>query len=138
MEMNLNEIKTAVQTVDREVEFRPVGTPTGWFFTLRHESAPEVQECIRRFQAKVRDLTLKRKTTAYQNAVTAHEDQLHVAHVAGWRWEKGDDEKKGRPPFSKQELKTVLNDKDIGWHLKKFLDEEVGTLEDFLSRSEDS
>jgi len=136
--MNLNEIKSAVETVDREVEFRPVGDPTGWFFTLRHESSQEVQECMRRFQAKVRDLTLKRKTTAYQNAVTQHEDQLHVAHVAGWRWEKGDDDKKGRPPFSKQELRTVLNDDQLGWHVKKFLDEEVGSFEDFLSRSENS
>ena len=136
--MNLNEIKKAVTTIDREVEFKPVGDPTGWFFTLRHESSQEVQECMRRFQAKVRDLTLKRKTTAYQSAVAQHEDQLHVAHVAGWRWENGVDEKKGRPAFSKQELRVVLNDPDLGWHVKKFLDEEVGSVEDFLSRSESS
>jgi len=135
--MNLNEIKTQVKTIDREVEFKPVGESTGWFFTLRHESATEVQDVMRRFQAKVRDLTLKRKTTAYQNLMAQHEDHLHVAHVASWRWEQGDNEK-GRPKFTKQELRTVLNDPDLGWHVKKFLDEEVGSLEDFLSRSENS
>ncbi len=136
--MNLNEIKSAVATTNREVEFKPVGTPTGWFFELRHESARQVQETMRRFQAKVRDLTLKRKTSAYQNLVTAHEDRLRIAHVAGWRWEKGDDEKKGRPAFSKQALKIELNDDTLGWHLKNFIDEEVGSLEDFLEKSENS
>ena len=134
--MNLNEIKSAVTTVNREVEFKPAGQPTGWFFELRHESAPEVQEVMRRFQAKVRDLTLKRKTSAYQNLVAAHEDSLRIAHVAGWRWDKG--EGKGRPPFSKQELKALLNDDTLGYHLKAFIDEEIGSLEDFLEQSENS
>jgi hypothetical protein len=137
-EMSLKDIKSAVQTINREVEFRPVGTPTGWFFELRHESAPEVQDVMRKFQAKVRDLTLKRKTTAYQNLVTQHEDGLRIAHVANWRWEKGEDEKKGRPPFSARELKTLLNDETLGYHLKRFIDEEVGSLDDFLEKSENS
>lgn len=134
--MNLNEIKDAVQTVDREVEFKPAGTSTGWFFTLRHESSEEVQRVMRAFQAKVRDLTLKRKTSAYQNLVTAHEDSLRIAHVASWRWEKGDDPEAGRPAHSNRELKTVLNDPTLGYHVKAFIDEEIGSLDDFLSRSE--
>lgn len=133
--MNLNEIKDTVQTSTRTVEFKPVGTPTGWVFELRHESAAEVQEVMRRFQAKVRDLTLKRKTSAYQNLVTAHEDQLRIAHVAGWTWDKGDDEEAGRPPFSRKELKALLNDDRLSYHLKQFIDEEVGSLDDFLERS---
>jgi len=136
--MNLNEIKEAVQTINREVEFKPVGTPTGWFFELRHESAPEVQEVMRRFQAKIRDLTLKRKTSQYQSLVTAHEDTLRIAHVAGWRWEQGADEEAGRPAFTSRELKALLNDDRISYHLKTFIDEEVGSLDDFLSRSEPS
>jgi hypothetical protein len=136
--MNLNDIKDTVQTEAREVEFTPVGKPTGWFFDLRHESAAEVQEVMRKFQAKVRDLTLKRKTTAYQSLVAVHEDQLRIAHVAGWRWEQGVDEDGGRPTFTRKELKTLLNDERLGYHLKKFIDEEVGSLDDFLTRSEDS
>ena len=135
--MNLNEIRTTVQTTHREVEFKPVGTPTGWFFELRHESAEEVQDTMRRFQAKVRDLTLKRKTTAYKDLVTQHEDHLRIAHVANWRWEQGEDEEDGRPAFSKRELRTLLNDERLGYHLKTFIDEEVGSLDDFLERSED-
>lgn len=135
--MNLNEIRDTVQTEAREVEFKPVGTPTGWIFELRHESAKAVQEVMRKFQAKVRDLTLKRKTTAYQNLVAEHEDQLRIAHVAGWTWENGTDEENGRPAFTPRELKTLLNDKRLGYHLKKFIDEEVGSLDDFLSKSED-
>lgn len=134
--MNLNDIKSAVQTINREVEFRPVGKSTGWYFELRHESAPEVQEVMRRFQAKVRDVTLKRKTSQYQTLVAQHEDALRIAHVAGWRWEQGEDDKKGRPTFSKQELKSLLNDELLGYHLKSFIDEEVGSLDDFLSKSE--
>lgn len=136
--MNLNDIKNAVQTVDREVEFKPVGRSTGWYFTLRHESAPEVQDVMRRFQAKVRELTLKRKTSAYQDLVARHEDSLRIAHVATWRWDKGDDAENGRPPFSTKELKAVLNDEQLGYHVKQFIDEEVGSLDDFLSRSESS
>jgi len=134
--MNLNEIKKAVQTDSREVEFKPAGTPTGMFFELRHESAKEVQEVMRKFQAKVRDLTLKRKTTAYQNLVAEHEDVLRMAHVVGWRWEQGADDDNGRPEFSKKELRTMLNDSILGYHVKKFIDEEVGSLDDFLSKSD--
>ena len=136
--MNINEIRSTVQTDTREVEFKPVGSPTGWLFELRHESAGEVQEVMRKFQAKVRDLTLKRKTTAYQNLVAEHEDDLRIAHVAGWSWENGIDEENGRPAYTRKELKILLNDKRLGYHLKKFIDEEVGSLDDFLSKSEDS
>lgn len=136
--MNLNELRDAVQTVDREVEFRPTGKPTGMFFGLRHESSPQVQEVMRQFQAKVRDLTLKRKTTAYKNLVTQHEDRLRMAHVSTWRWEQGDSEDEGRPPYSGQELKSLLNDERLGFFVKSFIDEEVGSLDDFLERSESS
>jgi len=120
------------------VEFKPAGKPTGWFFELRHESAPEVQEVMRKFQAKVRDVTLKRKTSQYQSLVAAHEDTLRIAHVAGWRWEKGVDEEAGRPAFSARELKSLLNDDRISYHLKAFIDEEVGSLDDFLSKSDNN
>lgn len=136
--MNLNKIKEAVKTTDREVEFKPAGTPTGWFFTLRHESAPEVQEVMKRFNAKVRDLALKRKNSAYQNLVAQHEDSLRIAHVAGWRWADGEDEAAGRPPYSNKELQTILDDTQLGYHVKRFIDEEVGSLEDFLEKSENS
>jgi len=135
--MNLNEIKNAVQTQDREIEFKPAGTPTGMFFILRHESSKEVQAVMRAFQSKVRDLTLKRKTTAYQNLVADHEDKLRAAHVVTWRWEQGADEDEGRPEFSKKELSAMFNDSVLGYHIKKFIDEEVGSLDDFLSKSED-
>lgn len=134
--MNLNEIRAAVQTVNREVEFMPARKPTGWFWELRHESAEEVQEVMRQFQAKVRDLTLKRKTSAYQSLVQQHEDRLRIAHVANWRWDAGTDEAAGRPPFSKAELKKLLNDELLGYHVKTFIDEEVGSLDDFLSKSD--
>ena len=136
--MNLDKIKGTVQTESREVEFKPVGKPTGWFFDLRHESSPEVQGVMRRFQSKVRELALKRKTTAYQNLVNEHEDHVRVAHVAGWRWENGPDPENGRPDFSKKELRSVLHDDQLGYHIKSFIDEEVGSLDDFLTRSEDS
>ena len=135
--MNLNEIREAVQTEARKIEFKPAGTPTGMVFELRHESAKEVQAVMRKFQAKVRDLTLKRKTTAYQNLVAEHEDKLRMAHVVGWTWDQGDDEEAGRPEYSRKELKALLEDSAIGYHIKKFIDEEVGSLDDFLSKSED-
>ena len=134
--MNLNEIRKSVETTTREVEFKPVGEPTGWFFELRHESSPEVQELVRRFQAKVRDLTFKRKTQQQQALIEKHEDDLRVAHVAGWRWVEGEDPENGRPPFSKQELRALLDDRRVSYHLKEFIDQEVGSLEDFLSKPE--
>lgn len=134
--MNLNEIRSAVKTAPRAIEFKPAGTATGMIFELRHESAEEVQKVMRAFQAKVRDLTLKRKTTAYQNLVAEHEDVLRMAHVVGWTWDQGADEEAGRPAYSKKEMKGLLNDSDIGYHIKKFIDEEVGSLDDFLSKSD--
>jgi hypothetical protein len=139
--MNLKDIKKSVKTVNREVEFKPIGDPTGWFFELRHESSREVQEVMRRFQAKVRNLTLKRKTSQYEDLVAQNENSLRIAHVAGWRWAEGDDEKKGRPPFSNRELKNLLTDRSdedaetLGFLLKNFIDDEVGSLQDFLERS---
>jgi hypothetical protein len=135
-EVGLNQIIGTVETETREVEFKPAGSPTGMFFELRHESAKEVQSMIKAFQTKVRNLTLKRKTTAYNNLVAEHEDQLRMAHVVGWRWEQGADEDAGRPEFSKKELNHMLNHDILGYHLKKFIDEEVGSLEDFLSKSD--
>jgi hypothetical protein len=58
--------------------------------------------------------------------------------VAGWRWEQGEDEEGGRPPYSRQELKSLLNDERLGFFVKAFIDEEVGSLDDFLERSENS
>jgi len=132
--MNINAIKDAVQTIDREVEFKPAGISTGWFFTLRHESSPEVQKVIRVFRAKITDATFKSKTLAYQNIIAQQEDDLRMAHVVTWCWELGDDVEAGRPPYSEQELKDALRDEKLGYHLKKFIDEEVGTLHDFLPK----
>jgi hypothetical protein len=90
-----------------------------------------------RFQHKIRDLTLKGKTSAREQAIKAHELNLHMAHVAGWEWEQGEDAEDGRPPFSHKELKDILNAGDVvSVLLKKFLDDEVGSLEDFLAKSE--
>ena len=128
--MDLSSIGAAVETTEREVEFKAAGKPTGWIFTLRHESAPEVQAVMRAFQAKVRELALKRKNAAYKNLVDEHENTLRAAHVAGWKWAQGESDK--RPAFSKKELMTVLDDRKLGYHVKAFIDEEVGSLEDFL------
>jgi hypothetical protein len=65
-----------------------------------------------------------------------HEDGLRVAHVVNWRWEDGPDEDDGRPEFTAKELRKLLQHKVVGFHLRKFIDEEVGSLEDFLSKSE--
>lgn len=135
VEMNLKTIKEAVKTTTREVEFKAAGKATGWIWKLRHESSTEVQEVMRQFQTKVRDLALKRKNAQYQTIAAEHEVRLHVAHVVGWRWTQGDDVTQNRPPFSKKELKDMLEDEQFGWHIKNFLDEEVGSLEYFLERS---
>lgn len=134
--MNLNDIKSALTTHDREVEFSPEGINTGWYFTLRHESAEEVQKVFKRYKAKVRDAHLKNKKHQLSQITSAHENDLRVAHVAGWRWKDGEGE--GRPAFSENELRECLNSKEVGYFLKEFIDTEVGSLEDFLERSETS
>lgn len=136
--MNLNEIAASLATEDREIEFKPVGEPTGMFFTLRPESSEEVQKFMRTYTAKIRELTMKRKTTASANLMKEHEDGLRVAHVVGWTWAEGVDEENGRPAFTAKELRTLLQHKVVGFHLRTFIDEEVGSLEDFLSKSEGS
>ncbi len=136
--MNLNDIKASLQTQTREVEFKPTGEPTGMVFELRHESAPEVQKFMSTYRAKIRDLAMKRKTTASTNLMKEHEDGLRIVQVAGWTWEGGDDPENGRPTFSKKELRLLLQDEIAGFHVRQFIDEEVGILDDFLEKSEDS
>ena len=136
--MNLNDIKDSLDTGTREIEFKPVGEPTGMFFELRYESEPEVQEFMKRYNAKLRDLSLKRKTNAITNLVRDHEDGLRIVHVAGWRWADGVDEEAGRPEFSRKELRALLDDEKAGFHVRRFIDEEVGSLDDFLSKSQDN
>jgi len=138
--MNLNEIESAFAVDTREVELMdPRGQPTGWVFILRHESATEVQEFLKDYRAKLQDLAIKRKTSAQKTLMAQHEDRLRIAHVAGWRWEQGEDAEAGRPPFSVRELKRLLAmNTGFGWHLRQFIDNEVGSLEDFLERSETS
>ena len=137
--MNLNEIEKSFATEDREVELmNPRGEPTGWFFQLRHESAKEVSDFMREYRSKLQDVTIKRKTAAQKQLMAAHEDGLRIAHVAGWRWEKGDDDAAGRPKFTKRELKEVLIRVPFGWHVRDFIDREVGSLEDFLERQPSS
>lgn len=134
--MNLNEIKQAVHTEPREVEFTFNGKGTGWFFTLLHASAPEVQEFNRTFQGKVRDANLKGKRNAVKALTEQHADGLREVHVKTWRWSEGDDPENGRPAFSKKELRGVLQDPQLGYHVREFIDMEVGSLEDFLAGSQ--
>jgi len=137
--MNLNEIIEHSTTHNREVEFvNPAGERTGWFFELRPENSPEVQEVMSRHRSKIQDLMLKRKNNAVKQANREHERVLIMSHVAGWRWEKGEDDKKGRPAFSKQELKRLLTLDLFGVILTKFIDNETGALEDFIGKSESS
>lgn len=136
--IGLTDIASLVTTTDREVEFKPAGKSTGWFFRLRHESAPEVQDVIKNYNAKVRDLLMRRKNTQTRELAAEHENRLRIAHVINWRWKNGDDPENGRPPFSKKELKDVLENEKLGYHVKQFIDDEVGVLEDFLEKSESS
>jgi hypothetical protein len=138
MKMNLDQIKAASKTQPREVEYVFDGKKTGWFLTLLHESSDEVKEFMSRYNAKVRDLSLKRKTNAISALAAQHADKLRMVQVAGWRWKDGDDDNDGRPLFSRSELRQALNHDDLGWHLGQFIDEEVGSLADFLTRSENS
>lgn len=135
--MDLNEIIALGETQNREVEFVIAGHHTGLFLELRHESDPEVQKVMSRFQAQIRNLTVKRKgSQQYDDLMERYQDDLRIAHVAGWRWEKG--ESKNRPPFSKKELKELLDKPKFGFFLKEFIDDHVGETEDFLPKSDGS
>jgi hypothetical protein len=137
--MNINEIMKDFEAENREVELvNPQGKPTGWFFELRHESSEVVETFMREYRSKLQDAAMKRKTTAQKQLMRQHEDGLRIAHVAGWRFEEGFDPEDGRPPFSNRELKTVLTHEKWGWHIRDFIDREVGSLEDFLAKSQES
>ena len=134
--MSLAEIENLCQTENREVEFVMAGHHTGWHFELRPESSDEVQACLRRFNSRVRKTMVKRNTSEFDALAEKHADDLRIAHVAGWRYATGAGE--GKPLFSPKELRALLNRKPFGWHVGQFIDREVGTIEDFLERSESS
>jgi hypothetical protein len=136
---SINEIARDFETENREVELiNPKGKPTGWFFVLRHESSEEVETFMAEYRSKLQDAALKRKTTAQKQLMRQHEDRLRLVQVAGWRWAEGEDAENGRPPFSRKELQIVFGQKGLGWHIRDFIDREVGSLEDFLAKSQES
>lgn len=136
--MDLNEIIESVETSDKEVEFKPAGKSTGWVWTLRHESAPEVQAVLKTFNAKIRQAMMRRKNTMAEKQSEEHADNLRIAHVVTWRWEatKDGSERNFQPEFSKKELRKLLDHEKFGYFVRQFIDDETGTLEDFLERSE--
>lgn len=132
--MTLQEIERLCQTTNRDVEFTVDGHKTGWIFELRPSTSDEVQRCMRVFNSRVRKSMIKRNTSEFDALSEKHADDLRVAHVAGWRYRDGTGE--GQPEFSERELKEILGRKPFGVMVGEFIDREVGTLEDFLERSE--
>jgi len=131
--MDLTSIKTNV----REVEFTPNGVKTGFYLTLRYESAPEVQEAMKRYRAKVREATMKNKKQQVAAITDRFEDDLRAAHVAGWRWTEGKATFNGeQPDYTPKKLAEMLNDEsELAFFLKQFIDQEVGSADDFLEKS---
>lgn len=126
---------TNIRTNTREVEFTPRGMSTGLFLTLRYESSEEVQKVMADFRAKIREANLKRKPHAIEGITARYEDDLRIAHVAGWRWTDGASFKGEQPDFSKRALKEMLNDdSEVAFFLKEFIDAEVGSASDFLEK----
>ena len=136
--MNLNELKSSTPLPTREAEFIFRGDRTGLFLELRHASNKAVEKFNERYNAKIRDLTMRRKLNAINNYARDQADELRIAHVAGWRYKDGVDEENGRPEFSKSELRELLKNDVVGFDLRKFIDEEVANEEDFLPISEDN
>lgn len=135
--MNLNEMKADAQShLTRDAEFIYNGKETGLVLQLRHASAPEVQEAERKFNAKVQDAAFRQKKEARRRATQEWQDYgKPMSHVAGWTWKQGPDPEKGRPEFSRKELRETLAT-PLGYHLRNFILEEVGEYDDFLGESE--
>jgi len=136
--MNLNDLKNSAPLFTREVEFLHRGERTGMFFELRHKSDKAVMKFQERYNAKIRDLTLRRKHNAISNYVKDQEDELRIAHVVGWRFQDGVDAENGRPEFSKGALRELIQNENVQFYLREFIDEEVANQEDFLEKSESS
>ena len=137
--MNIKEFAKECATVNREVEIMtPTGKKSGWFWTLRHESSSEVKEFMRVYRGQVQEAALKRKGSAQKKLMGDHDDRLRVVQVAGWRFADGYDEKAGRPKHSNKEVRAVLDNEEINFFVRTFIDDEVGSLEGFLETSQDS
>ena len=128
---------TGIKTNTREVEFTPNGQSTGFFLTLRYESSPEVQDAMKRYRAKVREATMKNKKQQIASITDRFEDDLRSAHVAGWRWTEGGATFNGEQPhYSPKVLHAMLSDQsELSYFLKQFIDQEVGSADDFLEKS---
>ena len=132
--MSFDQIAKASKTTNREVEFTlPDGHKTGLFLTLRPSSSKEVQKVDRQYKHRLRDASFQRnKKTAINKVQDWYEDARLIAHVANWRWSEGSDPEVGRPEFSEQEVKEVLERADIGFLFREFIQDETDRYEDFL------
>lgn len=127
-----------ITTNTREVEFVVPGAErTGFFLSLRYESAEPVQKVQKRYRHKMMEAQRKGKRGNQDQLMAQYEVDRLVAHVAGWRWAEDSPATwhGERPEFSEQLLRDMLSSGEFGVLLKDFISEEIGDAADFLPTS---
>lgn len=108
----------------------------GFFITLRHESAPEVQSFVKRYQQRVLEDTRKGGKNKTANA-EFYKLEKPLAHIAGWRWANPEFNFNGeQPQYSREKAVEMLKgDGAFSFYLRQLIDEETSDDESFLAKS---
>lgn len=128
-----------LQSNSYETEFFiPGHGKTGLHLTLVDDTDEDVIKLDKQYQRRIRDAYVKNKKTQANKLSEEHQEKRLRAHVQGWRWE-GDAQFEGEKlEFNEANLNRVLAHRVIGYHLKRFIEDEIGEAENFIETLESS
>lgn len=108
---------------------------TGFFVTLRHDSSPEVQSFIKKYQNRVLEDTRKGGKNKTANA-EFFKLERPLAHIANWRWTNPQFNFGGdQPEFSRDKAIEMLKGEGaFSFYLRQLIDEELADDESFLAK----
>lgn len=108
----------------------------GFFVTLRHDSAPEVQSFVKKYQNRVMEDARKGGKNKSANS-EFYKLEKPLAHIAGWRWANDKFNFNGsQPAYSRESAIEMLKGEGaFSFYLRQLIDEETADDESFLAKS---
>lgn len=124
-----------VKARDEELEIIDPITqePMGLVINLRSASSPEVSAVNKKYQRKIRDLMMKRKSTI---ALEEERDiEFMAAAISGWEWKNatlGGKTQLDPLEFTPENVRAVLKAKQLGF-IRRQIDQKLSEEGDFLA-----
>lgn len=129
---------SSLVVLNREVELEIPGIgETGFFISIRHDSAPEVQKFQASYRAKSADEARKGKKGKSNELLEYFLVENTIAHIGGWRWTNPEFNIGGdQPQFSKEKAAEIIRSGSaLAYYIKQLVARETDDEESFLAKS---